>query len=268
MKKNEIIKILVILSIFILITFILFIATYNQKPDNKPENNNHHNNNEVQNFKSSYLIVNDTNMWEYHNKKWTNKKNFDTNNNKLSVYVNKKYSGYYNMEYIKSWNLFDDNDNFIEYEGNILAFTNDLNINVKDYGMNKVDNEDIKKINEIMSTSITGNELTTNEKIIIDLNKDGIDDSIINVSNIELENANIYFSLIYAIINNDIKIIKKDIIPVTDLLIVPNYNLEYVLNINNEDIDSIVIREGYFSLAGETNCIMYQFINGSYQKVV
>ena len=50
----------------------------------------------------------------------------------------------------------------------------------------------------------------------------------------------------------------------TDILIAPNYYLNYVININNENIDSIIIRKGYYSNSGETTNLIYRYDAGNY----
>ena len=53
----------------------------------------------------------------------------------------------------------------------------------------------------------------------------------------------------------------------SSVLNAPIFEVNYILNINNEDVSSIVLKEGYFSNAGNTGNILYQYKN-SYNKVI
>ena len=122
---------------------------------------------------------------------------------------------------------------------------------------------DISEINNILKNNINSNNLTINEKLVIDLDNNGINDKIINVSNLEEEDANYYFNLIYLNLNGELKIIKNDPVNFEDVLITPVYNLMYILNINNDIYDSLIFRE---SDSQTKSYIMYQYKGNNYQK--
>ncbi len=269
--KKDLSKIIVIISIFLLIVLIVVLLSFNnakeKTPSNNPSNDPSSNPTTEEKLKKDYLVVNDTDLWQYSNNSWQEINNFNIENQNFSIYINKEYLGFYELRYINNWSIFDSDNNYIDYDGNILAFTSNLKINVKKYAISKINENDLNKINSLLKSDIKMEELSTNELVEIDLNNDGINDRLVNVSNVDSENSSIYFSLIYAIINGEEKIIHQKIIKEEDIMNNPIYNIEYIFTFNNE-VDNIIIRERYYSFSGETNCLMYEYENNNYHKVI
>jgi len=275
MKDKKVVLIVVLVVILFLLSLVAIILSNNNqnnlgnvgttsKPNTGSTDNDTDNDDEIINY-DYYLIVEDTDMWAYDNNEWLDLKEFNDNNDKFNVYINNIYYGNYYMKFIKRWNLLDDTKSFVNYSGNILA-TKGLNVNIKPF--NKVTVSELDKTEIVNIIGNDYNNLTINEKLYIDLDYNGITDKIVNISNIDSENEEIYFNLVYVEYNGNINILIKDIIDERELLIKPRYDLEYVLNINNSDIDNIILEERYLSTSGKDSRIMYQYINDSYKLII
>ena len=88
---------------------------------------------------SSTIIVGDSTIWSYNNKKWKNisykssieKLNWDT----YKVYSNNKLVGNYLMYYSDKWYVFDKKKNSIDIDGAMLAYKSNYKIDVLDFLM-------------------------------------------------------------------------------------------------------------------------------------
>lgn len=216
-----------------------------------------------------YLMVDNISVWSNSGNTWS-KSNSDqiSENDLYAIYVNQNYMGNYYLKYGNSWNLFDSNNKFIKYDGSFLAHSLDLNINVNNFINQEINEDDLLEISNILNFSINRNDLSLNEKVVIDLDGNGIIDKIINVSNLDSENQMQYFYLMYIVLNNKIYILINDNVPRTDVLKYPIYEIKYLLNINNETHKSIIVQKGYFSEVGETGNLMFQFKDNKYMKVI
>ncbi len=223
---------------------------------------------------SDYLIIENKEIWRLRNNNWRDIdfddiEEIDELKNKFKVYIDGNYQDNYYLKYVKNWNLFNDNNEYINYTGKLVAITSDMNINIRNFNITPISNEELITVNNIMQNNITYESLSVNEEIIMDLDQNGINDRIISVSNLDSIEQPIYFNLVYVILNNDNPIILlKDNVDENETLEAPIYNISYIMNINNEAKDSIILQEGYFSDNGETGYLLYQFKNNSYQKVI
>ncbi len=262
MKNNKFLIISVITMVCLIIILIVLLWNRNVilNQDNNPTIEQPSINNP--DYSNDYLIIDNTDIFTYKNNRFT--KVTLVPNSKFVVYVNNQKIGNYYLEKSNVWNLFDENNNYVNYEGNILAFTNNnLNINVREVTVNEIDENDFEYIKQIININSI-NDLSLNSKIVVDLDHNGINDKIISVSNLDSDNQEKYYNLLYVDLNNKKQILINNIVKDEDVLIAPNYYLNYVVNINNENIDSIIITKGYYSNSGETTNLIYRYDAGNY----
>ena len=110
----------------------------------------------------------------------------------------------------------------------------------------------------------TGNRASTVRNIKIkdvDLDNNGIMDSIIYVTNIMDDTLSSYFSLLYVVLNGNVYVLKNDKITDDNFYEMPLYSIKAVVDINGKSINNIVIEKGYFSNVNKTGNIMYQYNN-------
>jgi hypothetical protein len=196
MNKKVLIIVLVILIIYGVIAW--YIINNNQTDNNN--NNNDDNDNIKTITDNKYLIIGNNNF--YFNDKWgqASQNEIESSTILFNSYVNNKYLGKYNLKYGNRWNLFD-NNNYISYTGNLIAFTSDFNIEVKDYKI--VETTNVDKTFLISKGYNNFDNLISNERINLDIDSNGIIDELICVSNssyIENDN-NKYYNAVYLKLN-------------------------------------------------------------------
>ncbi len=262
-------------GLFIVCILVLLLNNpLNDNNTNTPsyENNNDNNSNVNPSTPKiyDYLIISNTDMFRVDNGKFKRLDKLQNVSQQFYTYVDGRYLGKYNLKLGKVWNLFNNNGKYVSYEGNLFAYTgNDLNINVRNIEYTTINNSDLNEIINEMGMKIDINTLFINEKISVDIDSNGIVDEIISVSNAEIsDNNNLdkYFNLVYVKLNGIKEVIIKEDIAIEDLMKSPSYHINYLLNINN--INSILIEEGYFSEGGNTKNIMYQLIDDKFTLIV
>jgi len=212
------------------------------------------------------LVVGDS-VHEYSNNIWSKVDKDNYGKEEYNIYVNNKYFGYYYLYYIKAWNIFDSEDNYVNYNGSILAFSNNFNIKVSNYNINNITNTEIEEA-KALGIDINLSELDINELVYIDLDNNGVLDKIVNVSNIDYtSDYSNYYDLTYVVLNGEVIEIMNKKIEAKDYLISPVYRINNIININDEGNKSIILRESYFSLAGETCYNLYRNNDNKYENV-
>lgn len=215
--------------------------------------------------KSMVLLFAENDIFEYKNNVLikTDKINEDL---KYSVYINNSYFGEYNIKNNSGFKLYTNNE-LTNYDGSFFAYTN--NINIKNKKISNVFSEnDLLKINLLIGSINKMEDLLIKEKYIVDLDNNGINDQIVNASNLDgYVEAETYFNLVYVILNNTSEqILIKEIVEPKNVLVNPRYSIYSIFNINNSNYDNIVLQRWYFSLGGEPNVMIYEYINNQYSK--
>ena len=217
----------------------------------------------------SYLLVDDIDKWAYQNNYWRNTQKID--DEKLyNVYVDNVYKGNYYLKFIKRWNLFDTNDKYVQYEGKFLGHSTNMSLNIQQFEVEELSYTDFTVINKILDMKLNIDSVLYQEKINIDLDSNGIKDTIINISNTDVDyNYDKYFNLIYVILNGkEEHVLVKNIVEPKYMYSNPTYNMNYILKINKDKYSSLIFTKSYFSEVGETTNVMYQYNNGNYTNVV
>ena len=184
------------------------------------------------------------------------------------VYIDNQYLGSYKLKYGTIWNLFDNNNSYVEYSGKLLAYSENFIVNVPNYEITTVSENEIREITSILNHNINANTLSINEVVNIDLDFNGIDDKIVNVSNLDsLEDEQYYFNLCYVVLNGEIQTLILDNVEYKDILAYPVYEINYLLQYDNNNYYSIILQEGYFSNVGETQNNLYNLTDGNYSLI-
>lgn len=213
------------------------------------------------------MIIDNISTWKYYDNKWYNID--DYSDGKFSVYINNDYYGMYIIKKTDEYNLYDNENKLVSYNGSLLAISSNFDIKPKSYILQKINDEDIIDINNMLHSSFKYNDFLVKEHVIVDLNNNGEEDIIINVSNLDAENEQeTYLNFIYIKLDNgEIQVLKKDIVEAKDALNAPRYNIKYVID-NNNTYNSIIIHKRYFSYAGEAKNILYESHNGIYNETI
>ena len=264
-----------IVLIVILITLSIGIYTWYYMTDSGEEDNNP--NGEIDNptlptdpeeIQYKMLVIDDISNWGYYDERWIKLDPEEIEDNQFTVYVDHKYYGSYNLKYGTIWNLFDNNDTYIEYTGSLFAYSENFNVNVPNYEKTTVGENEIREISTILNRSIDTVSFSIDEVVNIDLDFNGVVDKIVNVSNLDSVDAQqYYFNLCYIVLNGEIQTLILDNVDIEDLLAYPIYEINYLLQYDNNNYYSIILQEGYFSNVGETQNNLYNLTDGNYSLI-
>ena len=208
----------------------------------------------------NYLVIGNESIWENKSNSWKKVTYDDVNNKKLNVYIDNMYSGKYTLKYGKVWNLYD-NSGLVMYEDSFVAMS-DVNWDIVNINIDSISKEDLIYINSVLNSKYSLEDITLNEKVNVDLNNNGIIDTIINVGNLNRDGLDKYFSLVYVII----EILINEDIDVKDNLNYPIYRINSLLRKNG--LINIILHKGYFSEAGTNGNRMYEIIDGKYELAI
>ena len=264
--KGLIIVSIIIIAYGLIMYFIFGGVNNTSNNDNNTNNTNSNNNtsNNNVNEEAKYLVVGNISNLSYSNNTFskTNKSNIEELD-KLKVYVNNNYYGDYKFKSGENWNLFDKNNAYVNYNGNLLAYSDNFNIKVRNkYKIRTIDEND--KVFLINNYNINSFEyLTTNEAIDIDLDNDGTKDEIICLSSME-ESNNIknYYNLLVLKLNNE----KVTLIEEREKDAKYVYDIYGIINVENSPYDSIILTktEGYISDNPKVSSLIYNYKNDKY----
>ena len=208
----------------------------------------------------NYLVIGNESIWENKNNSWKKVTYDDVNNKKLNVFI----SGKYTLKYGKVWNLYD-NSGLVMYEDSFVAMS-DVNWDIVNINIGSISKEDLIYINSVLNSKYSLEDITLNEKVNVDLNNNGIIDTIINVGNLNRDGLDKYFSLVYVIIDGKKEILINEDIDVKDNLNYPIYRINSLLRKNG--LINIILHKGYFSEAGTNGNKMYKIIDGKYELAI
>ena len=260
MKKY---KGLIIFTIILVVYGIVMYLLFNESGNSILEEIRQESNNEPYDNNNYFLVINDTSILRYHNKRFSDvTKSFIENLDSLKVFVNNKYYGDYKLKYGATWNLFNNKDEYVEYDGNLLAYSPDFNIVVRDTNIRKLNDEDKNLLKNNFRIDIF-DYLTTEEVIDIDLDNNATMDEIICLSSMEeSDSINNYYSIVLVKLNGEVyKLIDER---GENAFYV--YNIISVINLLNNDYDSIILSktEGYISESPLTSNLIYNYKNSNY----
>lgn len=214
------------------------------------------------------LVIDDISNWGYLDGRWLKLYIDDIEDNQFVVYIDNQYLGSYKLKYGTIWNLFDNNDTYIEYTGSLFAYSENFNVNVPNYEKTTVGENEIREISTILNRSIDAVSFSIDEVVNIDLDFNGVVDKIVNVSNLDSVDAQqYYFNLCYIVLNGEIQTLILDNVDIEDLLAYPIYEINYLLQYDNNNYYSIILQEGYFSNVGETQNNLYNLTDGNYSLI-
>ena len=254
---------IVVLAIYGVLLFVIF---GNKQSNNNTSNNENNtiNNQTDNNDEKKYLVIGNISNLSYINNKFYGVKSNEIEKlDKLKTYVNNKYYGDYKFKMGKNWNLFDKNNEFINYNGNLIAYSDNFNIKVRSkYKIREInEKEKVFLINNYNLSSFAN--LITNEVADIDLDNNGVEDQIICLSFMD-ENDNIknnYRIVVIKLNNEKITLIDERNEDAKNI-----YSIYGIINIDNNKYDSIIITktEGYITQDPKMSSLIYNYKNDKY----
>ena len=261
MKKYKwLVIIVIILGIYGLVLYFAF----GNKKDNESNNSSSSNNSSEVKKEDKYLVLDNISNIHYNNIDYSNAKIKRIEElDKLKVYVNNNYYGDYKLKNAGNWNLFDKNDEFVNYNGSLIAFSENFNIKVRNnYKIREINEKDKVLLMNKYNLS-TFEYLTTNEVIDYDLDNNGVMDEIICLSSIEeSNNPKNYYNVVMLKLNDEV----IPLIEERENNAKYVYSIFSILNIENNKYDSIILTktEGYISENPKVSSIIYNYKNDKY----
>ena len=257
-SKKVYITLIVILFIFFIVMFLLF-GIENIRQDQY----------------SSTIIVGDTAVWKYQDRNWLNIRTKETLDElswqKYIVFQDNKKLGEYNLwNSNRKWYAFDDKNNAVPINGNMLAYKANFDIDVKDFEEDYIEKDDyVNKVLEDHDISLSSS-LTTLYKTKIDFDSDQIDEEFYVLSNVfQMEEANPekQFSIAFFVKEGNINYLYEDVTSYSQSYngCKPYYNS--FLDVNNDGIYEVILSCGKFS-ATEQNDMLYQYIDNQFKIVI
>lgn len=269
MKKNKVLIILlIIVVIYALIMFFFFSKNVANNTSNNEVELNTNNVDTNTSTKTRYLVLNNIANLKF-TSSWfvANTEEIENSSNRFKVYANNSYLGEYKLKYGNVWNLFDNNNNFVSYNGNMLAYSNNANINLKKYSVSTLTDDDKKLLKDNYNIS-NFDYLYTNEVINYDFDNNGILDKIICLSNIgnDLNEMANFYSIVVVILNNNKMVVINENNENSSLNKVYSVLTYFTMDGN---IDYLVLKytTGYESEVSNNGVLVYQYINNDFQKV-
>lgn len=201
------------------------------------------------------VITEDTELKEYN---W----------NSLYTFVDNVYLGKYNIYYNEELYLFDNNRNPINYNGSLIAFSN-KEYKLIDFKTNSITND--KYINEVLNKNdLTNKKLTSSYYINIDIDNDDEKEQLYVVSNkfpIDIVNDNKYFSFVFLVDNEKIKMIYKKIEKTEDSYSGCKPYIKSILDVNNDNKYEVIINCAEYS-TNKIHSTIYKYKNNQFENVV
>ena len=240
MKK----KIIIIVSLLLLYGIIMFVLFRNSGNNNTLKNESNNSTDEIKENEENkkYLVISVDSSWMFQNNKWSKvtKDTIQNSDKHYKIYDGNNYLGEYKLVNSNTWNIFDDDKNYIPYKEEIFAYSNDFNIKLIRTNVAKITDSDKNYIlNNYGNKSF--DSLLVNNIVNIDLDGNGQIDKIVCLSNNGLDfGDDKYYNLIYVVLNDN-KIILLDENNSIENNLSSIYEINKIINIDNEKY--FIIRE-------------------------
>lgn len=214
---------------------------------------------------SIYVIIENNAIWRNTNGKWSNvnsrelkRMSFD----KFYFFDRNNYLGESYLNYIDYIEVYDKNYQKVVLGDGALLIKSPIplkNTKIINYYEDITESES-EYIDDILSKySLKMEDDIEVIKYIVDLNKDGEEDILYNISNFYSdEEEDQAFSIIFAVIGEKTEIIDSVIVDKSEELSVYSTNLRYVIDIDSDDNYEIMVLKSIFG--GENDCYdMYKY---------
>ena len=226
--------------------------------------NNYTTNDIIENY---YLIIGNYLNVSFNSKsaKWR-KSSIEKYENKLETYVDNTYYGKYSLVRGEIWNLLDDS-NYIDYDGNIIAFSSNLKAKVIDYDTLKIENSILNEVKKLL-LKYNYQYKETSYNYVYYYNQDNYVVLCANLSYLDSDpsdSSNQNYTIGYMKKNNDLYVIFNNKIELSNSNKYPVNLLNGWLVINDKIY--LAINEIYYS-NNEPNTSLYEFNGSKFTKVI
>lgn len=239
--------VLIIFGLYLLIMVIFFLPAY------------------IRSRGRLYIVTNTVKI-KYINGKWSNIiDDKDYKLKKFNIYQDGEFLGKYRILYSNNLLSLYDNTKKINYNGNIFGYRGNLKLDL-------INTEFVSTLNETDKYAINGalselglkntNNLSYVEKKEIDVNNNGILDTVYCINNYYVDDDNNErFSIIFSIIDNNIKIIDKVITDNSGVEDSEILSIMNVLDVKKDKKMELLYTRNYANGSADTECAVIYDLN-------
>lgn len=271
-KFNKLSIIIITLMVCVFGSLIIYFALFKNNDDVNVNIDNSHNSNLSNNITGNntnttpvvkddikYLVIDEyCILYNKTKNKFSYCKNSSVENKKLNVYIDGNYYGIYNLKYGTIWNLFDDNKEYVNYEGSLLAYSDGLNLENVSFTAEDFNSQYITEANKVLNNS----KVNVQENLHYNYRYSTGNMDVTIVSNLYGEQT-LYYNLAYLTYLNENYVIFKH--TANTLKSEYSHTLKSILKINNK----LYI---VFNMLNENNLketfSMYEFNGSKFTKVI
>ncbi len=202
MKKKRYIVLLIILAIYVIAMYFFLGANHLKKEKDY-----------------TTILVGDSTIWNYSNKKWLNVTSKSTikdiNWKEFTVYIDNKKLGNYYLWHDDKWYLFDKDKNAVNSSGNLFAYRSNFPLKVKEFSTEPIVNMDV--VSQVLEENKldVSSKFTVNTLTKFDIDNDNILEEFYIISNVFAIDfvPDTLFSIVFMVKGNQIYYIYRDIAP-------------------------------------------------------
>ncbi len=260
-KYKSIVIVVIILAIYSVVMFLVFGNKSTNNNDNSNQNNSSNKSNKVDKY--YYLVIGNESRLRYDGNNFeTVSKSTIENNGKYNVFINGEYLGDYAIKMGSVWNIFDDDNSFVNYDGDLIASSLDLKLKIRNFGVKELDDEDKNYLKNKYGINSFDN-YTHNELIDYDFDHNGQRDRIIIYSKLDyFDNDRELFSLVIMKYNEEYySLIEEKGDDAHNI-----YTVSNIINILDRNVDSFILNKTYgaHSENPEVSNMVYSLKNNSF----
>lgn len=260
-KFNKLSIIIITLMVCVFGSLIVYLVLFknNDNVNVNIDNSNNINTTPMGKDVVNYLVIDDyCILYNKTKNKFSYCKNSSVENKKLNVYIDGNYYGIYNLKYGTVWNLFDDNKEYVNYEGSLLAYSDGLNLENVSFTAEDFNSQYITEANKVLNNS----RVNVQDNLHYNYRYSTGNMDVTIVSNLYGEQT-LYYNLAYLTYLNENYVIFKH--TANTLKSEYSHTLKSILKINNK----IYI---VFNMLNESNLketfSMYEFNGSKFTKVI
>lgn len=204
-------------------------------------------------------------------KKQTTANILDKAREKFMIYQNNQLLGEYKIDFINKWNFFDSYGNWIDIQGDFIANSKNMEMEIKDYSKRFMNTTEVEELNKILNQNkiYSYSSLLQNEVVEHDFNKDGKTEKIILVSNATEESEDEkLFSIVIGSVNGTYEVLYLDVYNKGENYEIPVYRIKNVINIFHQKEDLLILMKGYFSEVGVTTSTIFKVDKKKFTSVI
>lgn len=224
------------------------------------------------NKRGTTIIVGNNTIWNYNNQHWLNVSNTreieKINWQEFNVYSNNEKLGKYYLWYSDKWYLFDKEKNAINYDGELLAYQANYDIDVLKFTEEEItDNTYVDYVLKENNLDIDS-KFTASYKVNFDVDKDGENEELYLISNafpLDFEPEKI-FSIVFMIKDDYVYYLYNDISSNTSFNGCKPY-FKSILDVDSDNTYEIIVSCAHYSNSMEID-MLYKLEEEGFKIVI